>query len=126
MIRKLLLALAFVSSLALAQSVLIMAPRTTTGAGDPVDGTKPLGVVNRSYQVIGSVPSGTGTAIVSVRCSQDGTHFNSLGTVTLSITATATDENNSNFFTSGEECAQLLGYVSSIAGTTTVSVRARH
>jgi hypothetical protein len=124
--KSVLLALAFVSTFALAQSVLIMAPRTTTGAGTAVDGTKPPGIVSRTYQVIGSVTAGTGTAVVSVKCSQDGTHFKSFGTVTLAITATATDENNSDFFTSSEDCAQLQGYVSSIAGTTTVSVRARH
>lgn len=95
----------------------IVTAATTTGAKTAVRGLN----VEKTYEVVGSTGSGTGTAVVSVEGSNGATSWSNIGTVTLSLTTTP----SSGSFTSQDRYTWLRGNVSTLTGTTaTVSITA--
>jgi hypothetical protein len=71
----------------------------------------------KTFQAWGSTTAGTGTAVITVDCSNNGGQsWDTLGTVTL-VLGTAT---TSNSFQSQDRCVQISGNVSTLTGTSTV------
>ncbi len=105
-----------VVSAALAQSTADLLTRvTTTGAGAAISLPR---AVDKTYQASGSTSAGTGTAVITVQCSNNGASWNTLGTTTLTLGTVTT----SLGFSSQDRCAQVRGNVTSISGTSTVNL----
>lgn len=103
------LTLCAAAGLASAQSSMLSAA-TGTGAGSAVTPTY-QGV--KTFQAVGSTSAGAGSVSVAVQCSVDGTNWVTLGTITLTLSSTA----SSDAFTSNDRCRQVRGNVTAISGT---------
>jgi hypothetical protein len=105
----LLAALSLLSVMASAQTAMLSAA-AATGAGSsvlpPYQGTK-------TFQAAGATTAGAGSATVAVQCSLDGTNWDTLGSITLTLSTTA----SSNSFTSNDRCRLVRGNVTAISGT---------
>lgn len=110
---NLLLIALFACTYAIAQSVLL-AGVTSTGAGSAVEATY---AGSKQFQAYAQTTAGTGTAVITVECSLNGTVWNStpLGTISLSVGTTTVAEG----LTTTDRCRYLRGNVSSISGTGT-------
>ena len=75
-----------------AQKLLDASTSTETGSGIRSINSK------RAVQVIGSTSSGTGSATIAIEGSLDGTNYLCLGTITLSLTTT---DSNDGFVVDG-------------------------
>lgn len=81
---------------------------TATGAGATIDG---IGAA-KTYQVTGATSSGSGSATVSIQCSNDGSNWDTLGTITLTLSTTS----SSNSFASDDRCNKVRGNVTALSG----------
>lgn len=104
----LLLAAAFVGAQA-QQTAVILSGATATGAGTAVV----LPARTKTYQAAGTTTAGSGSATVQVQCTLDGSNWDVLGTITLTLSTTS----SSNSFASDDRCAQHRVNVSAISGT---------
>ena len=84
-----------------------------TGAGDAVDGVN----VTKTYFASGFTTAGSGAAVVVVEGSMDGVSWDTIGTITLTLSATPSAGANSDSFTSHDRYRLVRGNVSSISGT---------
>jgi hypothetical protein len=82
---------------------------TTTGAKDSL----PSWAGTKTYQANGTTTAGAGAATILVQGSNDGTNWDTIGTITL-VLATTT---SSDGFSSQDRYAFLRGNVSAISGT---------
>lgn len=69
---------------------------------------------DKTYQVTGSVGSGTGTAVVTIQGSNDSVNYDNIGTVTLTLSTTPV----SGSFTSQDRYAWIRPNASTLSGTT--------
>jgi hypothetical protein len=87
---------------------------TTTGACTAVQGNQGGRVPpSKTYQAVCRTTNSTGSAVVAVEGSNDGTNFDSIGTITLSLTTSA----SSGSFTSQDRYIQNRGNVTTLTGT---------
>jgi hypothetical protein len=97
------------AGLASAQTTMLSAV-TVTGAGSsvlpPYSGTK-------QFQAVGATTAGAGSVSVAVQCSLDGTNYDTIGTITLTLSTTPA----SNNFNSNDRCRLVRGNVTAISGT---------
>lgn len=82
---------------------------TSTGAADYFRSNADL----KTYQASGTTSSGTGAVQVAVQGSNDGNSWDTIGTITLSLSTT----NASDSFTSSDRYAFVRANVLSISGT---------
>lgn len=90
-------------------SYTLLSGATATGAGSTAQGV----AYDKTYQASGTTSSGSGSATVAVQCSNDGANWDTLGTITLTLSTTA----SSNSFKSTDRCYRLRGNVTAISGT---------
>jgi hypothetical protein len=90
-------------------SYTLLSAATATGAGPTAQGL----AYPKTYQASGTTSSGSGSATVAVQCSNDGTNWDTLGTITLTLSTTT----SSNSFASDDRCFRLRGNVTAISGT---------
>lgn len=83
---------------------------TATGAGTPrgAEDSK-----SRTYQASGTTTAGSGAATILVQGSNDGSNWDTIGTITLTLGTTSTSDS----FTSLDRYGKLRGNVSAISGT---------
>jgi len=74
-------------------STLMLNAATATGPGPAFEirGTNQL-YANRSFQAVGVMSSSTGTTSVAIEVSNDGINYITLGTITLSLTTSASSD----------------------------------
>lgn len=97
------------------QATKLLSSATATGAGNTV--LMPSGANGRgrcSYQAIANGSAGAFAATVAVQVSNDGTNWETLGTLTLSGTATTADADS---FMADTPWQYVRGYVTAISGT---------
>lgn len=87
----------------------ILVAATATGAGATVDG---IGAA-KTYQVVGATTAGSGSAVVAIQCSNDGSNWDTLGTITLTLSTTS----SSNSFASSDRCYRIRANVTTLSGT---------
>lgn len=80
-----------------------------TGAGSAVQNL--AGV--KTYQADGTTSAGAGAATILVQGSNDGTNWDTIGTITLTLATTT----SSDSFASDDRYAHIRGNVSAISGT---------
>jgi hypothetical protein len=85
---------------------------TTTGAGVGAPGNASP-VASKSYQVAGTTTAGSGSAVVLIQGSNDGTNWDTIGTVTLTLGTAST----SGSFASQDRYMQVRGNVTTLTGT---------
>ena len=67
----------------------------------------------KTYQASGATTAGAGAAAVAIQCSGNGTNWDTLGTISLTLgTVTVSDS-----FVSVDRCRYVRGNVTSISGT---------
>ena len=93
------------------ESETLLNAATATGAGRS---KRPKASEKRCFQAVENGSSGAFSATVTVEVSNDGTNFDTLGTITLSGTATTAD---SDSFTSDAPWLYVRGNVTAISGT---------
>lgn len=87
--------------------------RAATATGVPA-GTTPIGVAARkTYQATGTTTAGAGAATILVQGSNDGTNWDTIGTISLTLATTT----SSDGFSSDDRYAFVRGNVSAISGT---------
>ena len=89
----------------------LLAAKIDTGAGSTIKADQMS--ATRAFQVYGAVSASTGAAEVRIDGSNDGTHWEALGTVTLTLGTTDT----SGGFAGNAPWPFLRAYVVSISGT---------
>lgn len=110
-----LLSLALFCSLAPAQSLLTSA--TATGAGT----ANQLNKNSKTFQASGATASGAGSATIAIEGSNDGSSWDVIGTIVLTLATTS----SSNSFTSHDRYNRHRANVTAISGTgASVSVTA--
>jgi hypothetical protein len=87
----------------------LMSGATATGAGT----AQALNKNSKTFQAVGTTSSGSGSVTVAVQCSLDGTNYDTIGTITLTLSTTPA----SNSFTSADRCNWHRGNVTAISGT---------
>lgn len=87
----------------------ILSAATTVAAGTSVAGQG----APKTYQASGTTTAGSGSATVLVQCSNNDTNWDTLGTITLTLSTTT----SSNSFLSSDRCLRLRGNVTAISGT---------
>lgn len=102
------LLLAVVCGTAAAEPALLSAV-TVTGAGTG----QALNKNSKTFQAVGTTTAGSGSVTVAVQCSLDGTNYDTIGTITLTLSTSA----SSNSFTSADRCNLHRGNVTAISGT---------
>jgi hypothetical protein len=112
-LRKIILGAALALAIGCAHAqVALLAAATATGAGTAKAGNNSaVGV--KTYQAVCRTTNGTGSAVVAVEGSNDGANFDSIGTITLSLTTSAA----SGSFTSQDRYTQNRGNVTTLTGT---------
>ena len=95
----------------------ILSGASATGAGSAYD--NPPG--DKTYQAYGSLAAGTGTAAISIEGSNDGTHWDTVTTTTLSLTSATLAV--SAGMTATDRYAYSRANITSLSGSTpTISV----
>jgi Tfp pilus assembly protein FimT len=109
--RKLILAavIALAAFAAPAWSQVMASGQATTGAGSALVMTKNA----KTFQATGNTTAGSGSASISIQGSNDGSNWDTIGTITLTL-GTAT---TSNSFTSNDRYNQHRANVTAISGT---------
>src|SRR3990167_7389421 len=82
---------------------------TATGGGSAIEAR----ASNMAFQAIGTTSSGAGTAAVDIEGSLDGTNFLVLGTISLTLATTASNDG----FATDAPWAHIRANVTSISGT---------
>lgn len=108
-LRFLFLAFLFAAGAASAQTTMLSAV-TGTGAGSSV---LPAYQGTKTFQAAGTTSAGSGSVTVAVQCSLDGTNWDTLGSITLTLATTT----SSNSFASNDRCRLVRGNVTAISGT---------
>lgn len=83
---------------------------TTTGAGAAVNNQSGV----KTYQAYGKTTAGAGSAVIAVQGSSDGASWDTIGTITLTLTNTA---NVSDAFSSDDRYPLIRGNVTTLTGT---------
>ena len=100
----------------------ILSAVTSTGAGSPIQLPSSIGGVptsRLSFQAYGTTSSGSGTAVISVQVSNDGSNWLSLGTISLTLGTSSTSDG----FVDDAPWAFVRGNITTLTGTTaTVSL----
>lgn len=91
----------------------VLSGASTVAAGAAVPGVGDA----KTYQVSASTTAGTGTFVTNVECSNNGTTWDVLGTITLASVSTSA---SSDSFSSADRCLFLRGNVTTVNGTGTV------
>lgn len=109
--RKLILsaAIALAAMASPAWSQVMATGQTATGAGTALAMTKNA----KTFQAIGATTSGTGSASISIQGSNDGSNWDTIGSITLTLGTAAT----SNSFTSNDRYNQHRANVTAISGS---------
>lgn len=99
---------------------LVIGPVTSTGRLN-VTATQPIAKGRRTWQISGVTGSGTGAATVLIECSLDGSNWDTLSTITLTLSATS----SSGSFSDQSVCRYYAMNVTALSGigatiTTTV------
>ena len=98
-----------VAGFAQSNTATLLSAATTTGAGAARDGIPAA----KTYQASGATTAGSGASAVAVQCSNNNTNWDTLGTITLTLSSTS----SSDSFVSTDRCRYLRGNVISISGT---------
>lgn len=88
----------------------ILSAGTTVAAGAAFDVN---GHGARTYQVVGSTSAGAGSTTVAIQGSNNGTNWDTIGTVTLTLSTAAA----SNGFSSADAYDYVRANVTAISGT---------
>jgi hypothetical protein len=114
---RLLAAATLAACCAMASAQTMLSGATATGAGAASTMNKNA----KTFQAAGTTASGTGSATVAIECTVNGSNWDVLGTITLTLSTTT----SSNSFTSNDRCNQHRANVTAISGTgASVSVSA--
>jgi hypothetical protein len=87
----------------------LLVDATTVAAGSAVEGWTGA----KTFQAHGTTSSGAGAATIQVQGSHNGTNWDTLGTISLTLATTT----SSDSFTSSDSYAKLRGNVTAISGT---------
>jgi hypothetical protein len=87
----------------------LLTAKTATGAGTQEQGVREY----KTYQADGTTTAGAGAATILVQGSNNGTNWDTIGTITLTLATTT----SSDSFTSSDRYALIRGNVSAISGT---------
>lgn len=87
----------------------LLVDATTVAAGTAQDGW----TGSKTFQAFGTTSAGAGAATIQVQGSHDGTNWDLLGTITLTLATTT----SSDSFTSSDSYSKLRGNVTAISGT---------
>lgn len=87
----------------------LLTAATATGAGDGQPGH--AGV--KTFQAAGTTSSGSGSASIAVQGSNDGSNWDTIGTITLTLGTASTSDS----FTSDDRYEVVRGNVTAISGT---------
>jgi hypothetical protein len=100
-----------------AQQTVLVSAATVTGATTMVTLS---GGGTKTFQASGTTTAGAGSVTVGVQCSLDGVNWDTLGTITLTLSTTTA----SNSFSSNDRCVNHRANVTAISGTgASVTVR---
>jgi hypothetical protein len=91
------------------RSQAILTTATTVAAGTAVVGE----AGRKTYQAYGTTSSGTGSATINVEGSLNGSNWDVIGTITLTLGTSSTSDS----FASDDRYEQLRGNVTAISGT---------
>ncbi|MGH6625152.1 MAG: hypothetical protein ACRECD_01170 [Burkholderiaceae bacterium] len=91
------------------QAAILLTAATTVAAGSRVAGVSG----QKTFQASGSTSSGTGAATILVQGSHDGTNWDTIGTISLTLATTT----SSDSFASNDRYAYVRGNVTAISGT---------
>jgi hypothetical protein len=89
--------------------VVVLTAATATGEGSAVRGVS----FGKTYQADGTTSAGAGTAIIAVQGSNNGTNWDTIGTITLTLATTT----SSDSFTSEDHYKYIRGNVTTLSGT---------
>jgi hypothetical protein len=106
----------FVCAYAVAQTLL--SGVTATGPGNWV---APTLSGPKQYQATARTPSGTGTAVITVECTMDGSTPNTLGTISF-VSTPLTTTTVGDMFPSNDRCKFLRGNPTTLTGSATVNL----
>lgn len=108
---------ALLAASALAQpavnTMTILSGATATGVAAGVPSTFPGVSGTKTYQASGATTAGAGASAILVQCSGNGDNWDTLGTITLTLSTTT----SSDSFVSTDRCKFIRANVSSISGT---------
>lgn len=82
---------------------------TATGAGNAIGGVNGA----KTYQAYGATSSGSGSATIVVQGSNNGANWDTIGTITLTLTTTTASDS----FASEDRYGQVRMNVTAISGT---------
>lgn len=88
----------------------------TMMSGVTVTGASAAMAMNKNakqFQAAGTTSAGAGSATIAIQCTVDGTSWDTIGTITLTLSTTS----SSNSFTSNDRCNQHRANVTAISGT---------
>lgn len=91
------------------QTRVLLSAATTVAAGASAGGISGY----KTYQADGTTSAGAGAATILVQGSNNGTNWDTIGTITLTLATTT----SSDSFTSSDRYALIRGNVSAISGT---------
>ena len=116
--KKLLAALLLLASFgasAQVSTIALLTDRTTTNGCSAVDAR----VFNpvRVFHAYGSTTAGAGASVIAIWGSNDGTHWAVLGTITLTLSTSATAAAGNDGFTTNANWSYVCANVTSISGT---------
>jgi hypothetical protein len=97
------------SNSAIVEATALLTAATATGAGSGIPGI----AATKTYQAHGTTTAGAGAATILVQGSNDGTNWNTIGTISLTLATTT----SSDSFNSEDRYRHLRGNVSAISGT---------
>lgn len=94
------------------ETVTLLSAKTGTGTGDSTTGR----AGSKTYHASGTTSAGSGAATVKVEGSMNGTSWDLIGTIGLTLGTTATSDG----FSSNDRYAVVRGNLSAISGTNAV------
>lgn len=104
------LALAFSAFAQVPPGVMTLANNVTaTGAQSPLKSISG----GKTYQVTGATTAGAGSAVAAVQCGNNGTNWDTLGTITLTLSTTS----SSDSFVSIDRCMFVRVNLTTLTGT---------
>jgi hypothetical protein len=89
--------------------VTLLSAVTATGSGNG----QSMASANKTFQATGTTSAGSGAATIDVQGSLDGTNWDTIGTITLTLGTSST----SGSFTSEDRYQAIRGNVTALSGT---------
>lgn len=91
----------------------LLTEATTVAAGVAVSSFSGV----KTYQATGKTTSGAGSATIVVEGSNNNINWDTIGTITLTLSSTAADDSNSDSFASEDRYTLIRGNVTALSGT---------